>query len=577
MKDLEARLTRWVDAGLVTEDQARAIRTAERSREIAPEGTPSGTSEPEPSLVATALGYLGASVALVGGVVAASRHWSAMGTGSRLALAGGATLLLLAAGRVARRRDHPALRSLDAFLWFLAAGGAAFTAGLAVHELLDPETRTVLLAAGLAMTALGIPLWRIRPGALQEIAVVAGLAVLSEALLQHLPGPPDVLHGVPLWGLGAIWGLLAWGGILPRGRSSLALAGTALLLGAQILSFGWRGVGLALGIGTAVALLAASVRLRSMPVLGFGAAGVLLFLPQIVFEYLGDSLGAPLALLVCGVALLGAAFLAARLRGTVREAPRSGDGREGGGRTRGRAAVAAAGVALAVGAFVWAFGVAPLPDYPSLAARPDPSIPGRVAFLRWWAGPPCLYVVPAAGGEPRRVRCADGEGDDADWFGGPVGWTEAGQVVVQAFGPSGPRAIVLDPETGRTLERIRVEEPLFARTLPPDGSVRADGARLLVRSSGGTSTLGIAPRDGRPVEVTRVSGPPGFGFGEALWSPDGEWILVRDSNRNLLVLPAREGVQPRLLAERVSGPLAWHIPGMATGTVDLDSLRAGAR
>jgi hypothetical protein len=559
VKDLEAALARWVEAGLLTEEQARAIRSAERG----------GPTEPEPSLVATALGYLGASVALVGGVVAASRHWSAMGTASRLALSGGATVLLLGAGWAVRRRDHPALRSLDGFLWFLAAAAAAFTAGLAVHELLDTEPRSVFLAAGLATTAVGALLWKLRRGPLQEIAVMAGLAVMLESLLRYLPGPPD-LHGLPLWGLGAVWGLLARGAILRPGRSALALAGVALLLGAQVLSFGWRDAGLALGIGTAIALLAVSVRLRSMLVLGFGAAGVLLFLPQIVFEYLGDSLGAPLALLVCGLALLSAAFLAARLRGTVRGA----QGPEDGGGNRERAALAAAGVALAVGAFVWGFGVAPLPDYPSLAAHPDPSIPGRVAFLTWWAGPPCLYVVPAAGGEARRLRCTDDEGDDPDWFGEPLGWTTTGFIVVHAFGPSGTRAIVMDSETGRTLERIPIQEPPFARTPPSDGSVREDGARLLVRRSGRTATLGIAPVDGRPVEVTRVSGPPGFAFGEARWSPDGEWILVRDSNQNLLVLPARENVRPRRLAERVSGPVAWHVPGMAAGTIELDSLRA---
>ena len=237
----------------------------------------------------------------------------------------------------------------------------------------------------------------------------------------------------------------------------------------------------------------------------------------------------------------------------------------------------AAGTALVVGAFVWAFGVAPLPDYPSLADRPDPSIPGRVAFLRWGARPPCLYVVPARGGEPRRLRCADDRGEDTDWLGGPVGWTRDGDVVLQAFGPSGPRAIVLDPETGRTLERILGEAPLFTRTVPPDGSVRQDGARLLVRRSGRTATVGIAPPDARPLEIARVSGPPGFSFWEALWSPDGEWVLLRDSNQNLLVLPARQDARPRLLAERVTGPLAWHVPGLAAGTVDLDSLRAAAR
>ncbi len=576
MKDLEPRVATWVDSGLITEEQARAILEAERAREVASVGAPQPEPEREPSRAATALGYLGASVALVGGIVAASREWAELTTGSRLALAGGATLLLLAAGWLVRQREHPALRSLDGFLWFLAAAGAAFTGGLVGHEVLELEARTVLLVAGLATSVLGFPLWRLRRGPLQEVAVAAGLAVVVEALLHHLPGPPDQLQGLPLWGLGAVWAFLAWGRFFGERGSSLALAGIALLLGAQILSFGWRGVGLALGIGTAIALLAASVRLRSVLPLGFGAAGVLLFLPQIVFEYLGDSLGAPLALLVSGVALLGAAFLATRLRGTVRRAGSpEGEGVEG---RRRRAALAVAGIVLAVAAVVWGFGVAPLPDYPSLADHPDSSIPGRVAFVRWGTLRPCLYVVPAGGGEPRRLFCANDQGNPAEWIpAGAVGWTREGLLVVPAYGSSGPGTIVLDPETGRSLDRIRREAPLFARTIPPDGSVRRDGARLLVRSSHGTATVGIAPADGPPVEVMRVSGPPGFAFSEARWSPDGEWILLRDSNQNLLVLAAREDARPRLLAERASGPFAWHIPGFAVGTVDLDSLRAAAR
>jgi hypothetical protein len=569
MKDLETRVATWVEAGLITEEQARAILAAERSREPAPSGAPG----PEPSRAATALGYLGASVALVGGIVAASQRWSEMGTGSRLALVGGATLLLLATGWLARRGDCPALRSLDGFLWFLAAGGAAFTAGLAGHELLELETRTVLMAAGLAMTAIGIPLWRIRPGALQEIAVAAGLALLVETLLHHLPGPPGALHGLPLWGLGAVWALLAWGGPVGDRRSSFVLAGVALLLGAQILSFGWRDAGLAVGIATAVLCLAASVRLQSMLPLGFGAAGVLLFLPQIVFEYLGDSLGAPLALLVCGVILLGAAFLVARLRGTVRRTPAPMGDAAAVGRRR-RAALAAAGTALAIAGVVWAFGVAPLPDYPSLATRPDPSIPGRVAFLAGQFPRTCLYVGPAGGGDRRRLRCVDPGKDGADWLlGAPIGWTREGRIVLQVIGESSLRALVLDPANGRVLERISAGGPIVRSAMEP-GVDGPGGARLLVQRSHGAATLGIAPPDGSPREVARVSGPPGYAFREATWSPDGEWVLVRDSNQNLLVVRAREGAAPRLLAEQVWGPFAWHIPGVVAGTVDLDSLRA---
>ncbi|HYO45204.1 MAG TPA: hypothetical protein VEY33_00730, partial [Gemmatimonadota bacterium] len=229
-----------------------------------------------------------------------------------------------------------------------------------------------------------------------------------------------------------------------------------------------------------------------------------------------------------------------------------------------------------VAAAVWGFGVAPLPDYPSLADSPDPSIPGRVAFVRW-AERACVYVVPASGGDLRRLPCADeGREGIVDWIGGPVGWTRDGRIVVQAFSPSGNRVIVLDPDSGRVLERIDVEEPLGERPPPKRGNARGDGARLLVNRAGRAATLGIAPVDASPREIARVSGPPSYTFWEARWSPDGEWILVRDSNQNLLVVRAREGAPLRLLAELVSGPVAWHVPGHSEDAIDLDSLRAAA-
>ena len=529
-----------------------------------------------PSLAATALGYLGASVALVGGIVAVSREWSDMGIAARLAIAAGATFVVFAAGVLARRSGHPALRPLDGFLWFLSAAGAAFTAGLVGHDVLGLEARSFFLLGGLAAAAWALPLWRIRPGALLETAIVAGLATVLESALEHLPGPPDEFHGLPMWGLGAVLALLGWGRLLLGRRGTFALAGVLLLLGAQVLSFGWRSAGLGLGIATAVALLAASVPLRSMVHLGFGAAGVLLFLPQIVFEYLSDTLGAPLALLLSGVALLAGAFLTARLTGRVRDEDRPG---EPPGARRKRAGLAAIGVALAVPAAIWAFGIAPLPDYPALAERPDPSIPGRIAFVRLGERP-CLYVAAAGGGAERRLLCSDegswGRGEVA-WFGGPIRWTRDGRIVVQAFGPAGSEAIVVDPDTGRLLERIHVEEPLAERPLPGSDSVRSDGASLITRRSGREATLGFAPVDASPREIARVSGPPTYAFWEARWSPDGQWILVRDSNQDLLVVRAAEGAPLRLLADRVAGPFAWHIPGRDETAIDLDSLRAAAR
>ena len=80
-----------------------------------------------------------------------------------------------------------------------------------------------------------------------------------------------------------------------------------------------------------------------------------------------------------------------------------------------------------------------------------------------------------------------------------------------------------------------------------------------------------------PAPPAPVLVPPTYTFWEARWSPDGEWILVRDSNQDLLVARAIEGAPLRLLADRVSGPFAWHIPGRATQAIELDSLREAAR
>ena len=93
--------------------------------------------------------------------------------------------------------------------------------------------------------------------------------------------------------------------------------------------------------------------------------------------------------------------------------------------------------------------------------------------------------------------------------------------------------------------------------------------------SGRTATLGIAPVAASPIEIARVTGPPGYGFSDPRWSPDGEWILVRDSNERLLVVQARVGTPLRVLADRAWAGYAWHVPGLPAD-VDLDSLRAAA-
>jgi hypothetical protein len=65
-----------------------------------------------------------------------------------------------------------------------------------------------------------------------------------------------------------------------------------------------------------------SVAVRSIILLGFGAAGTFVFVPQLIIEFFGDSIGIPLALFIAGVLLVGISLLAIRLRRSVK--PESG-------------------------------------------------------------------------------------------------------------------------------------------------------------------------------------------------------------------------------------------------------------
>jgi hypothetical protein len=64
-------------------------------------------------------------------------------------------------------------------------------------------------------------------------------------------------------------------------------------------------------------MLVFSVVAGEMIFLGAGAVGVFLFVPQIVLRYFGDELGAPVALFLAGVLLLGLSAVVAKLRPRV--------------------------------------------------------------------------------------------------------------------------------------------------------------------------------------------------------------------------------------------------------------------
>lgn len=224
-------------------------------------------------------------------------------------------------------------------------------------------------------------------------------------------------------------------------------------------------------------------------------------------------------------------------------------------RQRWVAAAALGGVAVLVAAAVVAlqFGRRN-PSPPSLADEPNPAIPGRVAYIDEDG---CVALVPASGGEARRITCA------IDRFGGALAWLDGETLAWVGFKGSPTATITrIDLATGQ------VTATSETATIAP-GDVRGEPISVLgerarsdeegrVTVSSGSDTTEVADFD-----VARYRQPI-----PVLWSPDGQWLLLeyyppRENSAELWVI-SRDGRTRGTLLEATSsgGGVAWYIDGV---------------
>jgi hypothetical protein len=317
-----------VAQGLLTPEQARALR--------AQAGSGPGAAEPEHSpsrpddlpsrrqrvlpLVAEALGYVGATVAFSGAAAATSTFWADLTSGAQVALLAlvSGLLLLGGAGVPSGERAHPALRRLGSVLWLLSAAAFAGAVGLGLDDLLFDVYfdggNTNFVATSAATAGYAGVLWWFRRRCLQQVGAYAAVVATVVAVLAAPSHPPTAAwFGLAVAGLGAAWAVLGWGGVLRPERTALVLGSVGVLGGAEIIGWG-SGWGIALGLAAAVAMLAGGVALRRALLVGLGAAGLLMFLPQGISRWLGDSVGAALVLMISGLAVVATGVVIARLR-----------------------------------------------------------------------------------------------------------------------------------------------------------------------------------------------------------------------------------------------------------------------
>ncbi len=299
-------LERWIEAGLIDSRQAEAIEAFEASP-----GAPGRIGRGM-----EAVAYLGASLVLVALGILATEFWDRIEPWGQFALSAIVTAVLFGVGVILGRSQEPAVNRAQTFVWFLAVAGVGLTTFVTVTEILDFDDQdTFTYVASISLLA-AIGVWLLRSSVLQMVAmgVTALLSVI--AVITRFETLPEWAFGLSFAGLGVVWLLLTWGGVFKPVRTSYALGGVATLLIAfpEGNQMPWPLFGLIAGL----ALMALSVRLNENILLGLGVAGLFVYIPMTIFEWFGETLGVPVALLITGLVLLGVVAGTVRLRKETR-------------------------------------------------------------------------------------------------------------------------------------------------------------------------------------------------------------------------------------------------------------------
>lgn len=314
MSDWDRKLSEWTVAGLVEDDQAAEIRAHESS--VAAAETPPPATAVHVSPAVEAVGYVGGALAAAAAMLFMGDFVPNLTPGAQVALAALLTVVLIGGGALVRSTSPPA-RRLRSVFWAVAVPAAAGTGALLAGQVLETEDVAVGLAAALAALVVAAPLWLASRAALQNVAFLAATVGTVVALLTWISEDVDVFAvGFAIWAVGAAWALLAWANILNPTTTGMVAGATAALIGAQTAAVdAYRSWGLALGVATVIAVLAAGARLSRLGLLIVGGIGALVFAVQVVDEIFGSELAAAVALLVTGSLLVVGAVGAARRRG----------------------------------------------------------------------------------------------------------------------------------------------------------------------------------------------------------------------------------------------------------------------
>ncbi len=263
---LQEHSNEWTEAGLISADQADAIRRFERA-----------ASEPATRLtvVAEVSGYLAAVIALGGGAAVVAPSWSDIGLAGRLAVALAIAVVAFVAGRHLVGLGERGASRLGGFSWAIAAGALGLATGALVDDLRPADGAWTAIAVGAVVGAAGFWLWRNLDRPLQLATAAVGAAVMGGGWFELL----DIrvwVAAVTTWFVAALFGGAAAAGWLHPRTTALAIGSVGMMIGAFQLAERWERAAAIAAVASAAIIVTVAMIERSWPLVGLGLVGFVL-------------------------------------------------------------------------------------------------------------------------------------------------------------------------------------------------------------------------------------------------------------------------------------------------------------
>jgi hypothetical protein len=305
---LNDHLGRWVEARIVTAQQAAEIRTFEHV-----------TPDPAVSVVPVSAEvgvYVGSVVAVVGGAAVVSRSWDTLGVAGQAALGAVLSALAFAAAQRLGRLEGQGATRMVSFMWLVGTAGLALSVGAVAARAVRDEPGWQSLTIGVPVLAVSVVLWHNvdRPLQILSSTVGAGLALGGSGSVM---GMSPTVGGVVVWFLAVGTGGAAIADRLKPERYVLASAAVGAFIGAVMTTDASQVAGLLFALVTGgVVVTVGSIR-RVMPVVVIGVIELLQATQGLLSEVFEGPL-ASLMVAVAGLVIVVVVLLRVLTRGSPR-------------------------------------------------------------------------------------------------------------------------------------------------------------------------------------------------------------------------------------------------------------------